>query len=202
VLDALVAGTGQIAVTGKTSTSGYWFPRQEVLKYFERQHISLPFDDVTIPKLTWEEVKQAVVCGGQDIIAGALPAFRWTGQPIQCGDKRAELIPIYRDELPNGAFVAASHVASDQNLLEEIKIHWEKVIQSLPSGELEEYKVPEQWDFIDANHYASTMPMFRRPDPAEEVLNRRRKVAITAAAVILIACVGAYYWVAARARRV
>lgn len=199
VLAALNDGTGKLAVSDESSTSGFWFPRSLVLEEFRQHHWFRSFTDVILPSSS-AELMSAVACGRQKVIAGVTAAFRLPpGKQEPCDGQPVTLVSVQQSEgILHGAFAVRNEVAANGRLVRALKNSWGNAISALSDQQRGELGLPLSWTSVNSAYYEPVRRVFAAEDPVEQKQVRDQKAALIAASLLLLACVGAYYFMSTR----
>jgi ABC-type phosphate/phosphonate transport system substrate-binding protein len=199
VLAALNDGSGKLAVSDESSTSGFWFPRSLVLEEFRQRQWFRSFADVTVRSPS-QELMVAVACGKQKVVAGVTAAFRLPpGKQVSCDGRQVTLVSIQKSEgILHGAYAVRNDLAEDERVVRSLKNSWGNAVGGLPEPQRLSLGLPMSWTPVNPAYYEPIRRVFAAQDPLEAKQLRDQKVALTAASLILIACAGAYYFLSTR----
>lgn len=178
------AGTDeQIALAYESSTSGYWYPRSEILSFLNAHSDLLvqekEFVDMVVNYPHSDEIIEAVINQSAKVVAGATARFKFERY---CGDNVnapsydgvcKDLVPITEIKgIPQGAFLAAGKLLEQKNVINIIKSEWgnaatmarEKCIfVHSESSKICKF-ITKNWRAIGNQHYATAGMHFNTAD--------------------------------------
>jgi len=196
-----------VAVARQESTSGYWYPRKELLK---RVSDEKSFDDLAVPMDDSEKIRNAVCNGSQSVVAGAIAKFRFDDVKFNktCpGVSRLVMLEEF-GIIPHGAFVARKELYDDivgHDRLHRFQRRWKEAVNELykrTGGSIElgvgdkQLKLkdyfPRTWEARESSYYSEAKDVFTYPDKKADKKNRLEKLLLLIATLILLLGAVAY----------
>ena len=188
----------KFAVTSQSSTSGYWYPREEVLKIIGGKK---SFSNVSHIFNSSSEIVTAV-CNGAGIIAGAVADFKYVDKCPGTDDAK-NLVKIKTTTvIPYGAFVISLALyeklggTNVAELFDVLQVEKRKAYRSDGTGYLVGGPLQKLFEikWLDRNfsYYAEAQTAIEYPDIKKDEINRNRRnlialvAALAAISIILL----------------
>ena len=188
----------KVAVADRESTSGYWYPRKELLQSVGDEK---SFDELSV-RISGgpEKIRQAVCSGSQSVIAGAVAQFRFEGAKFDkaCPDG-SRLVKLKEfGIIPHGSFIARKELYDavvDNNRLPRLQQRWSEAVRELftrARGESEssvaklERYFPRTWEGQPKSYYSEARDVFSLSDKKADKKVQREKLLLLVATSILL----------------
>ncbi len=185
----LTEGTvSRLAVSGPDSTSGYWYPRWQVLPVMKDHKCPRDWNDLILEIPDSSQILSDVCHGVDNVVAGAIADFRFESE---CSDGAGRLVEITQTEpIPQGAFVMANDVGLTRRQLGSLQNQWIKAVREMyleglltPSASA---YLPEKWGKVSLRRYKSSFTdVFEAKGLSEtERGDSQRKLAVIIAVIL------------------
>lgn len=187
------------AVSDPSSTSGYWYPRFELLRSLRG---SKPFEAVTVERSSYKDLFAAVEHGYNGVIVGAIAKFRYcdprySGQESKEACKKVFIQLDDTSQIPQGGYVlreAPYRYLRSRNLLQKFQSAWKASVTATYRGAstaeaqaLTQRYIPKAWGAVSARDYAKAREVFEFEDSAQtDPTEINQKLVITGIVIIVL----------------
>jgi ABC-type phosphate/phosphonate transport system substrate-binding protein len=208
ILSDLINGEKLLVTSDQSSTSGYWYPRRQMIAELTRLRSTRGFDDVSDQPEESEDVATLVACLRRNVIVGVTAAYRLQAgatldREYLCGPSTAaRLVPVSRSEaIPQGAFVVRRELAADASFMSRLTGNWQGAMtDAFSRAEFQHLNLPSAWTVVSLTTYAGAYETFEIPDPVGERQYRDQRRIVVVSAVIALAASLLYIWIKTRPR--
>ncbi|MCP4042472.1 MAG: TIR domain-containing protein [Gammaproteobacteria bacterium] len=190
-----------VAVSDTSSTSGYWYPRYELVRSLRG---SKSFDEISWERNSYKEIYTAVEHGYNGVVVGAIAKFRFcdtryvsTSTKEECKQQFIRLDDT--SQIPQGGFVLSKALITDlksKELVETMQRAWKASVTATykeatgSSGittKLVKRHIPKAWGGVSNKDYAKAREVFDLKDATGARISATNdKLIFTGIAIIIL----------------
>jgi len=201
---AAADGSASVAVSDRGSTSGYWYPRYELIRALGGRR---SFDEIGIKQKSYKDLFKAVENGYNGVIVGAIAKFRFCDPDYVDHETREECQETFvrlddTSQIPQGGFVLRDVLYAyldSQGMMHRWQNAWKYSVEDVTQGRSEldpedghkKKYLPATWAGVSDEDYAKAREVFKVQDAAavHEGQVTRRLVATGVAIIVLVSAV-------------
>lgn len=178
LIKMLKLGEGEISMMSDYSTSGYWYPRHQVVEAMGDEYLNGSYK--FIHKERNEETMLKNIKGNyENVIAGSMAVYKFRELcSNQSNQNKCENIYAVKKikNIPNGAFMLRKPL-SDSMLSTILKNNWEEEVSALIESAGDEvtkkYLSSKSWISVDLSDYKSALNIVAADDIQKSLINKR-----------------------------